>query len=727
MDLLGNMGALLVVILAFGFIIFVHELGHFLAARWAGVRVLAFALGFGPALVSYRTGLGWRRGSSEPEYARILANQKREGRAESSSRAAGLSPTEYRLNAIPFGGYVKMLGQVDADPTRVSDEPDGYQRCPIWKRMVIISAGVVMNILLAGALFILVFTVGLKTEPAVIGAVSPGSPAAWAVSRASVDGSGAGRTGLRPGDRIVSINGREPKHFNDVTMAVAMTPRDRPVRMMVDRPGQGELRFEITPEEGSQTRLMEIGVTPPMSARIVTPEDAAQQADLSRAMAHLGIPSVKPGMRLVRAGSITDVRGAWALDEAARASDGRPFEAEFADDAGAHVTVLLTPRARLQTSFVPLDEETPTLLAHLLGLTPVLTVAPTSDPRASRQGLQDGDIFVRVGAREYPTIAEGIAEIRSQRGHPIEVTVLRTQGDGSRALTRLDPPPVVKKEGKGQIGFGPDDSRDAGTWVALPPARLFANERIKGASGEVPSAAGVIDAPGTRILAVNGVEVVNFTTLREALKEATRAALAQGTGARVTLRLEPPTSIPLSPASASSNETRATHDVEWAISAADVRALHALGWASPVPEWLFEPEFFVDRASGPIDAIDRGLSETKRVMAMTYVTFARLFDGTVKVEHLKGPVGIAHLGTKVVDKGAIWLFFFMALISVNLAVINFLPLPITDGGQFIFLVIEQIRGRPAPIAVQNAATFVGLLIIGTMFLIVTYHDVLNLF
>ena len=90
---------LLTVILGFSLIIFVHELGHFVAARWAGVRVLAFAMGFGPAVFSYRKGLGLRRGSTEHEY---LAGTDR-----------AISPTEYRLNWVPFGGYVKMLGQED--------------------------------------------------------------------------------------------------------------------------------------------------------------------------------------------------------------------------------------------------------------------------------------------------------------------------------------------------------------------------------------------------------------------------------------------------------------------------------------------------------------------------------------------------------------------------------------------------------------------------------------
>lgn len=112
---------------------------------------------------------------------------------------------------------------------------------------------------------------------------------------------------------------------------------------------------------------------------------------------------------------------------------------------------------------------------------------------------------------------------------------------------------------------------------------------------------------------------------------------------------------------------------------------------------------------------------------MTYLTFARLFDGTVKVEHLKGPIGIAHVGTHIIDRGVVWLLFFLALLSVNLAVINFLPLPIVDGGQFLFLCYEAIRGKPAPVGVQNFTALAGMLLIGAMFLIVTFNDVLRLF
>lgn len=709
MALLGSALDLLIAILAFGFLIFIHELGHFIAARWAGIRVLAFALGFGRAIVSYRKGLGWRAGSSEREYV-VLRDR------DPAKTRATISPTEYRLNWFPFGGYVKMLGQVDGDPTQTSSEPDSFQRCPVWKRMIVISGGVVANIILAGLLFMLVFKVGLKTEPATIGFVAPGSPASQAVV---VKGDAAGASGLRAGDEVVLIQGKPPRSFNDLTMGVAMTPRGQPVRMTIQRPGVGTLEMEVRPEEGAQTRLMEIGVFPPQSAVLQDVKTAADRAAFARIVRDAGMPEVLPGMRLVSVEGASDVRGAETLSAASRASGGQAFGATF--EGQGRVNVRVQPRAALEADLVPMPgSPNPTSIVHLLGLAPVLAVAPASDATMDRQGLQDGDIFARIGSVEYPSMAEGIAEIRRHKGSRVDVVVLRLQPDGSRTLVKLDPSPTVRNVGKGQLGFGAEDSKDLGTWLAAPPRVLSETQ------GQTPEtiatpAASLNVVPGSRVVAVEAQPVATFTDIREALKAATKSAHESGAAeAEVTLTIAPP----LSTDPAAHNTPRT---VTWTLSREAITTLHALGWQSPLSEGLFEPEQIRLQAAGPIDAVRMGIAETHRVMMMTYLTFARLADGTVKVEHLKGPVGIAHIGTRIVDRGAIWLLFFMALLSVNLAVINFLPLPVVDGGQFLFLCYEALRGRPAPIAVQNVATLIGLMIIGTMFVIVTFHDILNLF
>ncbi len=114
-------------------------------------------------------------------------------------------------------------------------------------------------------------------------------------------------------------------------------------------------------------------------------------------------------------------------------------------------------------------------------------------------------------------------------------------------------------------------------------------------------------------------------------------------------------------------------------------------------------------------------------MVLTYLTFQRLVQGTVSPKELRGPVGITHIGSQYAAQGFVYLLFFLALISANLAVINFLPIPIVDGGLFVMLIYEAITRRPVPIIVQNVATAIGLALILTAFIFVTVQDIGRLF
>lgn len=696
---------LLLVVVCFGLIIFIHELGHFLAARWAGIRVLAFAIGFGPAAFSYRKGLGLRRGSSEAAYAAELKESNLDPRDPGAP-----SPTEYRFNWLPFGGYVKMLGQEDMHPDRVSREPDSYQSARPWKRMVVISAGVVFNVIAAAALFIVVFMVGLKTEPAVVGSVVPGLPASKA---AAVNSDEIGlATGLRPGDRILSINGREPNSFNDLVLASAMAKPGKPVRLTVQRDGvAAPLRFEITPEPGPLSKLLELGIEPLRSAELLDLGTPKARGDWDRQMGRIGLPGVDPGARLFRAGDNTQVVSAHDLEAAVDAAGGQPVEVVFENPDGKAVAGALRPRARLESALLPKGPATVVPVEHILGLTPVMTVADT-ERRGEEQGLRKGDVVVRVGAIEFPAMAEGMGEIRAARGKRIDFTVLRRdEATGETAEVALRPLVTAK----GQIGFYAGDTADDSTLLALPPARLIL---LESSGAEVsPAAHGVIDRPGTTIQRVGGREVATLRDVREALRAETRAAFDSG-GASVTVALE--VTLP-GPAGGTPST------IEWTIARPHLFRLHALGWQSPLGVAMFKPAETRLVATDPVHAVRMGLEETRRVMISTYVTFVRLFEGSVKVEHLKGPVGIAHLGTRIAARGPIWLMFFMALVSVNLAVVNFLPLPIVDGGQFLFLLVEQARGKPAPMALQNGLTMAGMALIVAMFLLVTFNDIRGIF
>ncbi len=716
---------LLLVIGGFGLIVFVHELGHFLAARWAGIRVLAFAIGFGPALASFRKGIGLRRGSTEREYLRWREAERAVGRnPDAPEGRAEVSPTEYRLNFLPFGGYVKMLGQEDLNPGAVSAEPDSYQATPPWRRMVVISAGVVMNAVTAAILFVVVFTIGYRTEPARIGEIAPGTPAAKA-SAINAREIGAAEPGLRSGDEVVLVNGRAPDDFSDLTLASAMSRRGRAVMLTVRRDGAASpLEFAIVPEVGPLTGLLEMGIDPMRSPTLSKVPAGEATDDFNTYMTRLGLEGVEPGMTLIRAGTIEPVRSAHDLTAAVRDSGGRPVPLVFEQVSESHgttvhgrrVEVSLIPRPELEVESVPGSTAgSIRLVEHLLGLTPVMKVLAMAPEGEGK--LREDDVFARLGEVEFPGIGAGMDEIQRHKRRMIDVVAWNDLKDGRYTSETASTPEV---SGKGRIGFGAGDTADESTLLSLPPGAL--TPLRTGAGSYTPAAAKVITSPGTRILKVAGKSVSNFADIRAALLEATDPAMAAGDqGAMVELEVE----LPIGPGPDTTE--RPTEKVSWALSHEDVARLHALGWESPLSLAAFEPAQTELKAASPGAAVGMGLRKANQVMLSTYVTFARLFQGTVKVEHLKGPVGIAQLGTMFAERGWVWLLFFMALVSINLAVINFLPLPIVDGGQFLFLIFEQFTGRPVPVAVQNAATFAGLLLIGAVFLLVTFNDIKHLF
>lgn len=666
---------LLTVVFGFSFIIFVHELGHFLAARWAGIRVLAFAIGFGSAVVSFRKGLGFRVGSSAAEYERVRTERP----------AGSISPTEYRLNWLPFGGYVRMLGQEDGDPTAVSDAPDSYQLCSPWKRMVVISAGVIMNVITAAILFVVVFSAGLKVQPPTLGEPIPGSPAA--------------RAGLRSGDVIIGIDEGDgpskPDSFNDLSLAASMASRGKAIGFTISREGEAKpLSFSIVPEESKQTGLLELGLTPGFSLHVIdhpraTDEDRER---LTQSFAKAGYAGLKPGMTL------TAIDGKPATSHAEylaafKNSGGKPVSLTFTKD-GQSANITVKPQAVMQEDVIEVANLTPasqskaarTPVEHILGLQPVMTVA---DPGKNVGTLKAGDVFVRIGAAEFPSPIEGRQQIQSHAGRTVPISVLR----GGEVVDFTMP---VSKAGT--LGIAVDST-------------LRTSAVVSGLLSNAPQAVAAMGLkPGSTILSVNGQPVSTLADLRDAILGASGKAdhpLA------VTLRVRD--ALPAAP----------ERDVTLTLSSEEVKTLSSLGYEPPTGN-VFEYAETVLLASNAVDAIKKGLRETRRVMLQTYMTFVRLFQGTVKVEHLKGPVGIAHVGTLLAERGFIWLLFFMALISVNLAVVNFLPLPIVDGGQFLFLLYEALKGKPVPMRVQEIATIAGLCLIGVMFLVVTFNDVKNL-
>jgi regulator of sigma E protease len=281
----------LTTILAFlfvlGVLVFVHELGHFLAARRIGVRVLTFSLGFGPKLLKVQRG-----------------------------------DTEYCISALPLGGYVKMAGETPDEPR--TGAPDEFLSKTKWERFQVLIMGPLMNIVLAVALWAVVLAQGTPVpayldDAPVVAFVEAGSPAE--------------RVGIRPGDRFVTVAGQTIEDWDDLDKEIGTRP-DRDVEVTVLR-GTERITSKVRTNAAGRYEIGDIGVFPDISPIILrlSPGDPAEQAGLmvddaiyavngERVVTALALseaigkhPNSEVDLTIVRAGQKMDMRVKTVLRE----------------------------------------------------------------------------------------------------------------------------------------------------------------------------------------------------------------------------------------------------------------------------------------------------------------------------------------------------------------------------------------------------------------------------
>src|ERR1700687_4235398 len=260
--------SIVAVVAVLGFMILVHELGHYAVAKWLGVRVEVFSIRFGKRL------LGFRRGD-----------------------------TDYRVSAIPLGGYVKMSGENPMDER--TGDPGEFLSHPRWHRFLIAIAGPSMNILLAIGLLTFVYMVhyeypAVLDEPAVIGWVLPDTPAA--------------KAGIQIGDRIARLDGIENPTWKQVGPKAALSP-NQPLEVTIERGGR-TVEETIVPEA--------YGINQMGFAGWVAKEPSVTITDLEK-----GMPADKAGIRI--GDEILTVDGQpiphiEAMIETLKRTQGKPIE-----------------------------------------------------------------------------------------------------------------------------------------------------------------------------------------------------------------------------------------------------------------------------------------------------------------------------------------------------------------------------------------------------------------
>ncbi len=210
--------SLISVIVLLGVLIFIHELGHFLAARVCGVGVVKFSLGFGPKIIGKKIG-----------------------------------ETEYALSWIPLGGFVKLLGEAGDEMLPPEDEKRSFLKQATWKKMLIVFAGPLFNFLLALVIFVIIFMYGVPSMTTEIGEIQKDSAAYEA--------------GLASGDKIISLDGKPIQRWEELRPAIA-EGKGRETEIVVERKTEKK-RFLIKPKAaksknmfGEEVATYLIGVSP---------------------------------------------------------------------------------------------------------------------------------------------------------------------------------------------------------------------------------------------------------------------------------------------------------------------------------------------------------------------------------------------------------------------------------------------------------------------------------
>jgi regulator of sigma E protease len=636
-----------------GFVIFVHELGHFLVAKACGVKCEKFYLGFdvgGLKLCSFKWG-----------------------------------ETEYGIGALPLGGYVKMLGQDDnpaaaeAERARASGDlppepvagahpawdPRSYPAQSVPERMAIISAGVIMNVIFAVLMASLAYGLGVREQAATLSGSRPGG-AAW-------------RAGLRTGDEITAIAGRQDPMFEDLIHAVTVGSVERGVDLTVRRPADGSTRT-LTLKPDIDLGKPTLGITGPSS--LTVPADLKVGLPGSAGQAR---PALRGGDR------VTAVAGTSVGSYAELIAALAPLA-----DKPVTLTVRRTgdePAAPEQDLEVVLEPQPRRITGLVMTAGPIKAVQEGSP--AAGAGLQPGDRIVSVAAEPVGDPLTLDDRLRRLAGTPVKIDVDRA---GTPVVVEIEPRRVEWVE-----------SNLLSKLASVPSigVALAVEAVVAGVDADGPGAKAGVQV-GDRVMAVQLIDpaaegktkgtAVTLTANNQCWPMVAAEMQYLEPGKRLRLTLEPaaggkPRDVDLEPA-----PSRDLFVVE--------RGL------------FFEPVERTFKARSIGEALSKGTRKAFQGLAMVYGFLQKLTQNQISPRLLGGPITIAQQAAKSAEDGFSSLLLFLTMLSANLAVVNFLPIPVLDGGHMVFLLYEWIRGKPPSEGVVGVLSYLGLALILTLMLFV---------
>ncbi|MEM8865570.1 MAG: site-2 protease family protein [Planctomycetota bacterium] len=690
---LPNLGGILLAAAGLGFVIFVHELGHFAVARMCGVKCEKFMVGFD------FWGLKFSRKWGE---------------------------TEYGIGVFPLGGYVKMLGQ-DDDPSKSMEQleasqvaadsefakeitgPDGktrivdrrsYQAKSVPQRMAIISAGVIMNIIFAYVFAFIAFGIGVEYAPCVVSQTAPGAPA-W-------------QAGLEAGDEIVQIGDRERPGFEHLMAGVSLGDLENGVKFRVLRAATGEVEELILKPKRKEGDTAKIGVTSPLSNFIVNDKEGLQKL-----MERESLPPVAAGDEIIA------INGE-------PISSYRDLASQLALNASEPIDVTVRRKATSSSEAEGDSTESevtfsvPAQPARRLGL--VMTMGPIfgiqQGSPAEAAGLKPGDKITAIDGQSIGAASSGepgidplaLPELLAESQTTVTLSVLRADAGENAEPESVQVTP--RKVTWIETPVGPDSP------MPLPALGIaYEVEPTVAAivSGGPAESAGI--QPGDKIRAVT---ITRPASGDEEARTGSKTVIGDGPGAYAwpsihiaVQRLKEGSEVVLT-----LDRSGAEKEVEARISpdkSPDAFVVERQLTA------LLQPPLRMREVTSISDQAWHAWDRTQFSLT-TVVRFVRkIFANQVPTNKLGGPLQILNMSYTVASHDLASFLLFLTLLSANLAVLNFLPIPVLDGGHMVFLAYEGITGKPANEKLMVGLQVVGMLLLLSLMIYVTRNDIMSMF
>ncbi len=693
-QLLGKVWLGVQVALGLGFVIFVHELGHFLAAKTFGVRCDKFYVGFDVPI------------SIGPiKLPRTLGKFQ-------------WGETEYGIGIVPLGGYVKMLGQdddprqaeVEAQKTRLGDgvdaplDPRSYPAKPVWQRMIIISAGVVMNLIFAVILAAVAYWFGVPYTPTVAGSTYGGGPA-WV-------------SGITTGDQVLkfgSMDSEDPNlRYNDFAMAVVMQGfdgKEKQVPITLKRDGM-ETEVVATPSAkySKDGDIYRIGMNAPTSPKIGKPAYSPASYLSERK------PDLEPG------DIITAVDG-----------EQLPVDSRFGEVLGSELTSRLQAKweAPVKVSVERQPEnaadapkkfelELPAVPVKTLGIGfavgPITAIQLGS--QAEKSGLKIGDKITKINGDAIDDALRIPARIAQLVGQEVKLTVERpvasTGSETAQETLEISMPgpqrptfdPIADLAGELTLG-------GLGAAIVVTPTIISIKDEQLKTSGALQV--------GDELLQIQWLATAERKKeLSEFFKPQVYEAIVVDSSFNVASLYDIMQSLP------------AESEIKCWVRR-DGKTIDAIARLDYAQDWFWHergigisPLMHIHKTDSVATALNLGAWETSRRFGDVLGFLRLLVTGKIGAKGVGGPIAIAEAASSEASFGVSRLMIFLTLLSANLAILNFLPIPALDGGHMVFLTAEAIRGKPVSEALQTRLTMAGVLGLLSLMAFVIVKDIMRL-